>query len=76
MPSIDKQLDQHVGRGLSKENGAATARELFEAAVDDMTELRTQLIAALAKLDADAGVTDTDYESSLTPAALSLTKGS
>ncbi len=43
--------------------------EQLNAAIADVTELRTQLIATLAKLDADAGVTDTDYESGLTPAA-------
>jgi hypothetical protein len=42
---------------------------------DDLAELRTQFIAALAKLDADGGVTDTDYESTLTPDALLTTKG-
>jgi hypothetical protein len=43
---------------------------------DDLTELRTQLIALLAKIDADATDTggDSDYESTLTPAALATTK--
>lgn len=43
--------------------------------VDDVTELRTQFIALLAKLDADAGVTDADYAATLTPAAQTATKG-
>lgn len=38
----------------------------------DLVELRAQFIALLAKLDADAGITDTDYESSLTPAAITF----
>lgn len=75
MATIDKQLDQQVGRGLSKESGVSTVRELFEATVDDLTEFRTQFIAALTKLDNDAGVTDTDYASTLSPAALTLVKG-
>lgn len=44
-------------------------RSQFNALVDDYDEFRTQLIALLQKLDADGGITDTDYESSLTPAA-------
>lgn len=40
------------------------------AFVADTTELRTQLIAILANLDTDTGLGDSDYESSLTPAAL------
>lgn len=43
--------------------------------IDDNTELRTQFIALLAKLDADVGINDTDYASTLTPAAQKLTKG-
>lgn len=50
---------------------ATTLREI----ADDLTELRTQFIALLAKLDADAGITDTDYESTLTPAAQKTIKG-
>ncbi len=43
--------------------------------IDDITELRTKFIALLAKLDADAGVTDVNYAATLTPAAQTLTKG-
>ncbi len=38
--------------------------------VADLTELRTQLVALLAKLDLDGGVSDSDFASLLTPAAL------
>jgi hypothetical protein len=55
--------------------GTPTLATTLRDVADDLTELRTQLIALLAKLDADAGVTDTDYESSLTPAALLTVKG-
>ena len=58
-----------MGQGFG--NGEVV--DVLKAQVDDLTELRTQLIALLAKLDADAGITDTDYESSLTPAALTTT---
>jgi hypothetical protein len=51
---------------------ATTLRDI----ADDLAELRTQNIALLAKLDAEDVIDmDTDYESSLTPAALKTTKG-
>lgn len=48
----------------------------LQAAQSDLAELRTQIIALLVKIDADSGDTggDSDYESSLTPAALNLTQ--
>ena len=55
--------------------GTPTLATALRDAADDFTELRTQFIALLAKLDADAGVTDVDYESTLTPAALLTIKG-
>ncbi|KKM20862.1 hypothetical protein LCGC14_1641210 [marine sediment metagenome] len=53
---------------------AAGSAAALKSLLDDVTELRTQLIALLAKLDLDAGITDVDYESVLTPAALTTTK--
>lgn len=50
---------------------ATTLRDV----ADDLAELRTKFIAVLAKLDADAGVTDIDYESGSTPASLKTIKG-
>lgn len=44
-------------------------RLLCEAMAADIVTLRTQLQAALAKLDADAGVTDTNYASTIGTAA-------
>lgn len=41
-----------------------------EALVVDVALIRTNLIAALVQLDADGGVTDTDYEANNTPAAV------
>ena len=54
--------------------GVPTLADILRDGVDDVTEVHTQFIALLQKLDADAGVTDTDYESTLTPAALKNTK--
>jgi hypothetical protein len=65
------------GAGLTPGDSAGSpdlATALRDIA-DDMTELRTQFVALLAKLDADTGTTDSDYESTLTPAALTHTKG-
>ena len=47
-------------------------RTLLNAALADLTVLRTQFVALLVKMDDDAGITDADYESTLTPAALTL----
>jgi len=43
------------------------------AILADLTALRAAIVAITAKLDADTGVTDTDYASECDPAALTLT---
>jgi hypothetical protein len=48
---------------------AENLRTQFNALRADVTAIRTALVAVTAKLDADGGVTDTDYNSS-DPAAL------
>lgn len=45
----------------------------YTALLADVTEIRTKLIATHAKLDADAGVTDTNYAATNNPAALTAT---
>lgn len=45
-------------------------RTQFNALRADVDALRTKFIALLADLDTDGGVTDTDHESSHTPAAI------
>jgi hypothetical protein len=57
--------------------GQPTLAQALRASVDDVAELRTTIIELLQKLDADSGDTggDSDYESLLTPAAQTLTKG-
>lgn len=47
---------------------------LFNATQDDLTALRAAFVALTAKLDLDAGVTDTNYASLTNPAVLQLTK--
>lgn len=48
-------------------------RLLLEAVLADLTALRAAIVAITAKLDADAGVTDTNYAATTNPAALTLT---
>jgi hypothetical protein len=67
------KTDQYRGQKNIAEVGGL-AKDQRDIA-DDLAELRTQFIALLVKLDADAGVTDVDYASTLTPAALTHTKG-
>ncbi len=74
-------IPAHLGSGgahLTLDQDPNLKTILFEV-VDDLTELRTQFIALLAKLDADiaaGGATETNYEATLTPAVLKSIKGS
>lgn len=65
------------GVGLQPGHGDPSLATALRDVADDLTELRTQFIALLAKIDADSGDTggDADYESTLTPAALVTIKG-
>lgn len=51
----------------------ATDSAAISAILADLTALRTAIVTLTAQLDADAGVTDTDYAASCDPAALTLT---
>ena len=62
------------GLDVKDRDGGSTAIHLRDVA-DDFAELRTQFIALLVKLDADVGINDVNYESTLTPAALLTIKG-
>ena len=55
-------------------SGSPSLAGALRDVADDFTEYRTQFIALLAKLDADGGVTDVNYASTLTPDALLTTK--
>ncbi len=50
---------------------AANLREQFNALVADVTALRTAFTTLTAKLDGDAGISDTDYADG-DPAALTV----
>ena len=47
-------------------------KRIMNAVLTDLTAVRTSITGITAKLDADAGVTDTDYASLHDPAALTL----
>lgn len=76
MPEI-KQDFGDGGANLipNDQSGSPSLADVLRGGVTDHESLRTAFIALLKKLDLDAGVTDTDYESSLTPAAQVNTKG-
>ena len=53
-----------------------TKRELqplFDAFLAELAVLRTSVTGITAQLDADAGVTDTDYAANNDPAAITIT---
>lgn len=56
-------------------HGEPTLSGTLRDIADDLDEIRTQFVALLAKLDADAGVNDVNYAATLTPAALLTIKG-
>lgn len=53
---------------------ATALREEYNKLVAEMDELKTQFVALAEKLDADAGVTDVNYASTLTLAATEAKK--
>lgn len=57
---------------LSDKNEARELRNLFEAIQADNAALRASFAALTAKLDADAGVTDTNYAATTNPPAATL----
>lgn len=60
-------------RNVKAETGLTLQEEaLLADMATDIAAIRTALVAVLAKLDADAGVTDTNYAATLTPAALNV----
>lgn len=48
-------------------------RDILGAILVDMTAMHASILAITAKLDADAGVTDTNYAATANPAALTTT---
>lgn len=74
---MSKTIDQLLGdggRGISRESGVDPMKDLFDAAADDLTEIRTKFVALLTQLDTEGGLGG-GYVAGFTPAALNLVKG-
>lgn len=67
--SVKKRLNT-----VSNKQDAVQLIKLNLAMQADLAALRAALVAVTAKLDADAGVTDTNYASTCNPAALQTTQ--
>ena len=59
---------------IGAENLDINTKRILAALVDELTALRAAHSALTAKLDADDGVTDTDYAATCAPAAAAVTK--
>ena len=68
MASIKKRIN-----ALSDVGDGAEIKFVLDALLADITAIRTGLVTATAQLDADGGVTDTDYAANCDPAALTTT---
>lgn len=68
-----------VNRDLTVTRGVKTVLNQHAARLDelvaDVETLRAKLLGALTKLDADAGITDTDYLATWTPGATVTSTG-
>lgn len=65
-----------AAQSVKQRNRASVGRDRYnrrlldEAILADLTALRTSITTLTAKLDADAGVIDTNYAATCNPAAL------
>jgi hypothetical protein len=67
MPSV-----KQVCNALADNQDAVELRKLLEAIRVDLAALRAAQVAVTAKLDADGGVTGTDFAATCDPAALTV----
>ena len=63
MASINQLLNESGLPALAQRQ----LRQIFEAVLADTQAVNANVVALAAKLDDDAGVTDTDYEAGLDP---------
>jgi hypothetical protein len=64
-----------AGKGVVTSDASPNLKDVLFDIVDDLTALRTSQTTLTAKLDLDAGVTDTNYAALCNPAALKSVKG-
>ncbi len=69
----DRTFD--AGTGVGRGTGDPNLSTTFQEVADDVAALRASLVGITAKLDADAGVTDTDYAATHDPAAMKTIRG-
>jgi len=67
---ISQRINKSTLNGMTK----VQLVTLLNSAQDDMAAMRTAFATLTAKLDADAGVTDTNYAALCNPAALTFIK--
>lgn len=64
-----------AGKGVVTSDASPNLVTILHDMVDDLTALRNSITGITAKLDADAGVTDTNYAATQNPAVLKSIKG-
>lgn len=69
MPAVRQSL-KTVQAAIPDKRESLAVRQQLENIQQDLANLRAAFVALTAKLDADAGVTDTNYGSTTNPAAL------
>lgn len=65
-----RQTLKNIVRPFNDERQALALMQQLENVQQDLANLRAAYVALTAKLDADAGVTDTNYAATTNPAAL------
>ena len=63
-------IKQHFTHAPTQES--IEFKRVMDATLADSTAMRAAIVGITAKLDADTGITDTDYAATWDPAALTL----
>ena len=71
---MPEKISSRLGLGLQETHDIRELRILLNSAQTDLAALRTAIVGINAKLDADAGVTDTNFAALWNPAALTFIK--
>lgn len=63
-----------ASKSINTSNIDPAVKDVLQSLLTDVTALRAAILLITAKLDLDAGVTDTTYASLTNPAALNTTR--
>ena len=63
-----------ASKSINASNIDPAVKDVLQSLLTDVTALRASILLITAKLDLDAGVTDTNYASLTNPAALNTTR--